>query len=430
MYSRLIAIPHPTPRSGYNELTRMTQSREIAKTHTRNTQLEVKVLDDTLLLELCDELRGLFGDAPFVVFCKVQLESQFEARSQLKAERLEDIEGWVWKPGELLRLHLSLTTERDSLVLNVIGPREAQFSVSSSSLERLEHIFSRVRRLLVGRGGAASPALSQALPTLSRIQQSFSEAVFDLDSGGMDSQELIYSRNNMLEERPNLPPSPLFEVHRRLRGQQYSWLELSMLVPLFLRVSESMPHFSLRVRGREVKSAGVSALLEQGLHEGGTVDSLRMALYPRTPDALSASLLISRAEGTVLQVLGPDQEMVQEWAASMLSRLSKVPRRSSKLALAFVLARALGIVAVSFLTLRLGLALGVSSVGEVTALAMLCGLLGLVLGGWLRIVYRKLWPEARVELELSRSSLRVSMLYTLVLGLGLPLVCFGLGALL
>jgi len=408
----------------------MTQSREAAKTHTRNTQLEVRVLDDALLLDLCDELRGLFGNAPFVVFCKVQLEGQFEGKSQLKAEKLEDIEGWVWKPGELLRLHLSLTSELDSLVLNVTGLREAQFSVSSSSVERLERIFSRVRHLLVGRGGAASPALAQVLPTLSRLQQSFSEAVFDLDSGGMDSQELIYSHVKTLESRPSLPPSPLFEVHRRLRGQRYSWLELSMLVPLFLRVPESMPHFSLRVRGREVRSAGVPSLLEQGLREGGTVDGLRMALYPRSPDALSASLYISRAEGTVLHVLGPDEDMVQEWAASMLSRLSKVPRRSARLALAFVLARALGIVAVSFLLLRLGLALGVSSVGGVTALAMLCGLLGLVLGGWLRIVYRKLWPEAHIELEMSRSSLRVSMLYTLLLGLGLPLACFGLGALL
>ncbi len=413
----------------------MTQSREVAKIHTRNTQLEVRMLDDTLLLDLCDELRGLFGNAPFVVFCKVQLEGQFEGRSQLKAEKLEDIEGWVWKPGELLRLHLSLTSELDSLVLNVTGPKEAQFSVSSSSLERLERIFSKVRRLLVGQGGVAAPplphsALSQALPTLTRIQQSFSEAVFDLESGGMDSQELIYSRNKTLEERPNLPPSPLFEVYRRLRGQQYSWLELSMLVPLFLRVPESLPHFSLRVRGREVRSAGVPALLEQGLKEGGTVDGLRMALYPRTPDALSASLFISRAEGTVLHVVGPDEKMVQQWAASMLSRLSKVPRRSAKLALAFVLARALGIMAVSFLTLKLGLALGVSSVGGVTALAMLCGLIGLVLGGWLRIVYRKLWPEARVELELGRSSLRISLIYTLILGLGLPLVCFGLGAVL
>jgi|GEM_PF-2532431 len=416
----------------------MTQSRETAKTHTRNTQLEVKVLDDRLLLDLCDELRGLFGDAPFVVFCKVQLEGQLNGKSQLKTEKLEDIEGWVWKPGELLRLHLSLTSELDSLVLNVTGLREAQFSVSSSNLERLERIFSRVRRLLVGRGGGASPAaslaasqaLAQALPTLSRMGQSFSEAVFDLDSGGMDSQELIYSRSKTLESRPHLPPSPLFEVHRRLRGQQYCWLELSMLVPLFLRVPESTPHFSLRVRGREVRSAGVPNLLEQGLREGGTVEGVRMALYPRSMEALSASLFISRAEGTVLHVLGPDQEMVEEWAASMLGRLSKVPRRSARLAVAFVLARALGIVSVSFLTLKLGLALGVSSVGGVTALAMLCGLLGLVLGGWLRIVYRKLWPEARIELETSGRGLRVSLIYTLLLGLGLPLACFVLGTLL
>ena len=404
--------------------TFMTQFRESARSHTRNTQLEIRPLDDALLLDLCDELRGLFGDTPFTVFCKIQLEDQKEGKGQLKAEKLEDIEGWVWKPGELLRLHLSLTSDQDSLVLNVTGPREAQFSVSSSSLERLERIFSRVRRLLVGRSGAAQP---NPFPTLSRLQQSFSEAVFDLNSGGMDSQELIVSRNNTLDGRPSLPPSPLFEVYRRLRGQQYSWLELSVLVPLFLRVPESLPHFSLRLRGSEMRSSGVPDLLEQGLREGKRVDGVRMALYPRSPDALSASLYISRAEGTVLHVLGPDEEMVREWASAMLNRLSKVPQRSPRLAVAFVLARALTIVAVSFLIMRLGLALGVSSVGGVASLAMLCGLLGLFLGGWLRIVYRKLWPEARVEWGTDRSSVNISLIYTVILGLVIPLGCFVVG---
>jgi hypothetical protein len=176
-----------------------------------------------------------------------------------------------------------------------------------------------------------------------------------------------------------------------------------------------------------VRSSGVPDLLEQGLKEGKRVDGVRMALYPRSPDALSASLFISRAEGTVLHVLGPDEEMVREWAGSMLVRLSKVPQRSPRLAVAFVLARALTIVAVSFLILRLGLALGVSSVGGVAALSMLCGLLGLFLGGWLRIVYRKLWPEARVELEIDGSSVNTSLIYTVILGLGVPMVCFILG---